>query len=659
MGAFDDMIPQQGGSFADLVPAKEPKKAKSRNIGEWIADTFGPNGNLRGSEIGSWMQGMADPVVGAVQLVANATGRGDSVNQAISAKEKELADAKQAFWREGTDVSRILGNVTAPTNLVAASKIPMAATTLGKVGQGAAVGAAAGAMEPVSNTENGYWGQKAQQTAAGAVGGAIMTPLIAKGGEALARAVSKPVAAPALARSQAVEEIQSALRATGQSIDDIPPNQLQALIDQVSAAIKSGKNLDGAAALRKADFEALGMKPLLGQITRDPTQYAREMNLRGVQSAGEPIMQRMTEQQQRLQDLIVSTAAGATEKYQAGRALLDNLSETDDFFSKHVSSLYKQARESAGKDLDVPLQGLAQDYARILRDFGDKLPSGVRNNLDDLGLLKGQQTKVFTVEDADRLLKVINSNTSNDPAVNAALTQIRGAVKNAVNSVADDGGVFAPAVKAAKERFALHDAIPALRAASDSSIAPDDFVRRFIIGGKTEEVRGLSEVLGRDARAQAKAQIGDYLRRAAYGENATGDKSFSQERFNKALTDLGTDKLKAFFSGAEIEGLKRMGRVGAYMSSAPAGAPVNSSNTAATALNFAQMIPGLGRVASAANAIGTTVAAPVRNNALAREALNAATPVTAAPLTEAQRNILAQWLAGGAAISGGLASPNF
>ena len=42
MGTFDDLTPQQGGSFADLVPAKEPKKAKSRNIGEWIADTFRP-----------------------------------------------------------------------------------------------------------------------------------------------------------------------------------------------------------------------------------------------------------------------------------------------------------------------------------------------------------------------------------------------------------------------------------------------------------------------------------------------------------------------------------------------------------------------------------------------------------------------------------------
>jgi len=659
MGTFDDLTPQQGGSFADLVPAKEPKKAKSRNIGEWIADTFGPNGNLRGSEIGSWMHGMADPVVGAVQLVANASGRGDAVNQAIAAKEKELADAKQAFGREGADISRIAGNVTAPTNLIAASKIPLASGAWRQAGQGAAIGAASGAMEPVTDADN-FWGNKAKQTAAGAIGGGIATPVLSKlGGAVTRRAIPAEQGITGQAATQeAIGNVQAALREMGQDINDIPPQQLKSLIDQVTESLKQGKTLDPAAILRKADFEAAGMQPTLGQITRDPAQFAREMNLRGVQGVGDPLMQRFTQQNQQLTNSIGQFAQGAGEKYQAGRKIIDDLSKADDFFSKHVSSLYKQARESAGKELDVPLQGLAQDYARILRDFGDKLPSGVRNNLDDLGLLKGQQTKVFTVEDADRLLKVINSNSSNDPAVNAALTQIRGAVKNAVNSVADDGGVFAPAVKAAKERFALHDAAPALRAASEGAVSADDFVRRFIVGGKTDEVNKMAQILGSDARNEAKAQIGEYLRRAAFGENTAGDKAFAQESFNKALSNIGTDKLRAFFSPEEIVQLQRLGRVGAYMTSSPARAPVNSSNTAGALFNLLQSVPGVGRAVSAANAIGNTVVAPVRNNALVRTALDATPPVTAAPLTEAQSNMLAKILAGGSAVGGGLLSPN-
>jgi len=45
-----------------------------QRAGNWIADTFGPSGNLRGSSIGGVMQGMANPVVGAVQLGSPAWG---------------------------------------------------------------------------------------------------------------------------------------------------------------------------------------------------------------------------------------------------------------------------------------------------------------------------------------------------------------------------------------------------------------------------------------------------------------------------------------------------------------------------------------------------------------------------------------------------------
>jgi hypothetical protein len=38
----------------------------------------------------------------------------------------------------------------------------------------------------------------------------------------------------------------------------------------VEESLKAGKTVDAAALARRLDFEALGMKPTLGQITRDP-----------------------------------------------------------------------------------------------------------------------------------------------------------------------------------------------------------------------------------------------------------------------------------------------------------------------------------------------------------------------------------------------------
>jgi len=57
----------------------------------------------------------------------------------------------------------------------------------------------------------------------------------------------------------------------------------------------------------------------------------------------------------------------------------------------------------------------------------------------------------------------------------------------------------------------LQDAVPALKAAADGAVAPDDFVRRFVVGGKTNEVKGLAQVLKQSdpaAYQEARAQLG-------------------------------------------------------------------------------------------------------------------------------------------------------
>jgi hypothetical protein len=74
------------------------------------------------------------------------------------------------------------------------------------------------------------------------------------------------------------EAIARAAAEAGQTIDDIPQSVLYQLRAQAQHALSQNQVLDTAAALRKADFEALGQQPLLGQITRDPMQFAREKN---------------------------------------------------------------------------------------------------------------------------------------------------------------------------------------------------------------------------------------------------------------------------------------------------------------------------------------------------------------------------------------------
>lgn len=567
MGMFDDLpsAGKQASGIFDDIPSQSAAKLNAVEPPNWIEQqlakiTIPESANWGLNRARGFAMGAADPSVGAFQLAANVVGQGAPVNQAIQNKESQYEAERKSVGSEGFDWARTGGNVASPLNLLAA-RLPMAATTGGRVGQGAALGAAGGAAQPVTDGSEGYWGTKALQTGLGAGLGAVATPVAGKLGDMVARKIEAPsgINAAVQASMQTDEIITKALSEVGQTINDIPKPALDNLRKQVIDSLKQGKQLDPAAILRKQDFDSLGMPSLLGQITREPMQFARELNLRGVQNLGEPITARLNEQNRVLQTGLGAFRNGAVDDaFVSGSQLSGALSNADEVMRKHVSGLYAAARQSAGKDLDVPLQGLAQDVAQVVNDFGDKVPSGVMNQFRALGLdpaTPSNQKALFTIESADKLLKVINANVGADPATNRALDVLRASVKNAVTSADSSGGPFTPAVAAAAKRFKMQDAIPALKAASEGTINPDDFIRRFVINGKTNEVTGMAKILKSvdpDAYSQARAQIGAHLNRAAFGENATADKVFSAERFNKVLREIGASKMGAFFSQARL-----------------------------------------------------------------------------------------------------------
>jgi hypothetical protein len=346
--------------------------------------------------------------------------------------------------------------------------------------------------------------------------------------------------------------------------------------------MQQNPNVDAAAAMRAQDFENVGIQPTLGQITRDPTQYAQERNIRGA-PVGTPLAIRLNQQNSGLQKSLFDLAGAPSNSYDAGTSIIGSLKSIDDTLSQQVSNAYATAKASSGKNLDVPLTGVAQDYAQIVNDFGDKVPSGVRNNFNQLGLMNGTQQKTFTIESAENLLKVINANQSNDPATNAALGQLRTSVKNAILSADDQGGVYAQARALAAKRFALQEQIPALEAASSGTVNPDDFVKRFIVNGKTDQTSALANLLKTQAPSafdEARSQLGSQLSLKAFGQNAAGDSQFNPNGFSQQMRTFGPAKLGAFYSPDEVNQLNTIGRVGAYINSYPSASPVNTSNTA-------------------------------------------------------------------------------
>ena len=662
------------GIRAGLTPKAEP------------ATTFQ---KVQASVPGRVLQGMRDPIDAAAQMLPRGlsalTSLGGTMPNAVSrffddeakrvddinvTNEKEYQAARVATTPRtlgslitdappdpGFDAARMVGNVASPANLAVAARLPAATTTLGRVGVGVAGGAVGGALAPVdmSAPDADFASTKAAQVGLGATLGGVLTPLAGKVGDKVAKWWATRAATKAPVSLQEVERVaRSIADEAGTPWENMAPQMQQEMKTQVTQAMAAKAGKDPAALARQSDFQAEGMKGTLGQITRDARQFAQERNLRQVPGTGDQLLQTFENQGKQLQSKITGLAAGAKNTYQAGTDFTGTLRKFDDELSGKVRTAYQAGRASAGKDAELPMQGLAQDVGKTLDDFEGSVPPALITRLKKYGIVPGQelssQRRLFTVEEADDLLKLINKHVGNDKTVNTALGELRTAVKKAITEPGADD-VFAPARKLAAERFTLHDAVPALKAAAEGSTAPDDFVNRFLINGKTDEVAGLAKILKQaspESYQQARAQIGAKLREAAFGQNTTGDKAFSPERYAKVLNDLGEDKLAAFFSKDEIARLQRLGRIGSYMNSFPNASPVQTSNNWGALMSLASRVPGVPAAVNVARAAKTAVS----NSSAVSKAIEAEVPKKAPDIKPEDVRKLSQLLGLGAVAVG-------
>ena len=142
MGATDAEIypsdePPQQSVPGRFVLSDAPPAADNRNLlekaAQWASDTFGANGNLRGSAIGGVMQGMADPVAGLVQMGANLPGVKSLVGDSVNAghRQKRWLNTKRHDRQQGAaDLMLLASSETSRRrpNVIAAARVPMAAT---------------------------------------------------------------------------------------------------------------------------------------------------------------------------------------------------------------------------------------------------------------------------------------------------------------------------------------------------------------------------------------------------------------------------------------------------------------------------------------------------------------------------------------------------
>ena len=367
-------------------------------------------------------------------------------------------------------------------------------------------------------------------------------------------------------------------------------------------------------------------------------------------------MSRFDFQNRQLQTVGQKWADGSTSPYQAGQGVINALKNADDTANATVSSAYSAARDHAGRAaaMDVHTFSTNANAALDSEMLNGVLPPAARSILNDITLGK-IPLNVNTATQIDRTLSMMQRGAPK--AEGYAISKVRDALNSAPISSeagAEAKAAFDTARGLARQRFAGLEQMPGLGAVSEGAAVPDNFIQKYVLNGRVDELAKMAKLLPPETHSQVKAQIGAELQRAAFGENLAGDKLFSAERFAKTLRQFGEEKLRLFFSGPEVESMKRAARVGAYINSTPSAAPVMGNPNMAWAGELISRIPGIGEAGRlAAGAVKAGGAAMGRERAI-RDALAAELPKSAAELSPQARKLLVRLLTVGT-VAGGVA----
>ena len=582
---------------------------------------------LKGSTVGGAFMGLIrDPLDAGAQLLvrgARAVGLADDsevgrVDSIVKTANQEYDASRQMAGRDGIDLARIGGAIANPINRI----VPLggAASTAAVAGRAGAQGAISGLMQPVTNTDN-FAADKLLQVgiggAAGAAGGYAADKVGQAIGNKFAAMRERPGFPAALggktqqpAEARAMQMLAEAASKEGFDIATIPQSILTDIRGSVVQALNKGQTLDARALLRQAQGRAVlgddaGL--MLGQSTRDPQLFARELDLRGVQGAGKPIADRLALQNQRLIDAVGKKGAtGAPDAYDAGVTAIKSLQAIDNRLSGEVTAAYTAFRNASGATVDVPLQPVAQRLGEVLDTYGkENIPAAVMSKLDSYGLTGMKQTKVFDLLEADKLIKTINANFDPMKAPQSgALGALRKGLQESIE-LADtqSQGASGPAADLlrealgkAKARFRLHETIPGLDAAAKDRGAQEAFVRQFITSQSAgiDTVAGLVKIMPPETLDAIRRNVlADILERAAPGARSGSDAAkFSQDGFRRALDNIGDRKLAMIFGTDGAKQLRQIGQVAEWIQKQPAGSAVNNSNSGAAVMNLLQGMAG-------------------------------------------------------------------
>lgn len=614
-------------------------------------------------------RGFTDIGQGVQQLARRAMGDPQKTAEWEQQQNAELRAYEQGQG-DSFDGARLIGNIAASAPLMA---IPGGAGggILARAGLGATAGATGAAANYTPTDSGDFIGNKLVQTGVGAVAGGALSaamPGIARAVGSAGKLIAKiPRALGITTNGDIVVQIVNEAKNRGVDLNLVPKTIRDGFIKDAMDQLNATGNLDIDAVARKANLERWGFEGTVGQVTRNPRQWQKEQNLMQLDEIGDPIQQRMMQQNQQMMDKAESVAGRFSPPLPEAQVGLNARKVSEDaarLSQETVSKAYDDAANTPGiGDLVTNPDNIKSQLTNVYDAFSDAIPGPIKKRVESL--VDGRIAP--TVENVNTAIKLVNQRlaVAKDATEEAALSRINRLLNSELDNTAAAGGAAAQSLRDASrlaaQRFGFirgsgTEETKLMDRLIDGNRA-DNLVSRLMTGDVDDLVHLKRFFTGFDQTAFPKIPKSDMVKawdqirgavvrkmneKARYGDPK--ENSFSGFQLEKAWNQLGEIRQRTLFSDDERELIGSFIDAVVTMTKAPPFEKSNKSGTAGALMNFGgkmmsrlKTIPGMGPMVDGALTMlemGKQAAVKVSD----RRSIDIA--LTGRPYTEQQRRAL-------------------
>lgn len=572
-------------------------------------------------------------------------------------------EAKVYEAKVGSSKAASAGNLLGTT----AATLPLmflpggGASLAGRTAMNVAGGSLAAMSQPVSDTD--YASGKTAQGVVGGVVGAVVPPVIGsaiRGAGAVAGKISDKFSSKISSNNQILRERPDDILSVPTQIRvPVPVNDAPAVFSrrqsidvdpQLKQLFDAGK-ITPEQVSRAADFQKMGVRPTLGQITKDFDQRQFEQSMLGNAAEGMPIRQAADQSNREItqaaERLKTSMRGKTNTSYGTGKSVADAVLGNLDDAQTLIGKEYKTVIEKSSNKPVIKLGGTGDLIAEVSDDayskpFADSINNRLESMVKSGAIQEGNGgVRLLTAAQTEGVRKFVGKlGNDADPNIRRLRRDFIHSIDGDVDaSVGVD--VFKTARSMSADRFRDLDN-PIIKALHNGEPV-DKVTKNYVVNGHIDDIAGLKKILmtGTTEQIARGSQAWDNVRGEVVGSlmkkainsiapNAAGDAIFSGANLVKAVREIAPEKLNLLFNKQERDYLATLGRVAEYR--IPPVGTTDSLGTSNALINYGQRVllamakaKGLGKPAAWVAGLiknSSEGAEKMANTARAQEAVN-------------------------------------